>query len=819
MCISFKIFRSYVCILYFLLSASTIYAQQTSTSQDTTLVSKPAVIPVTDIIQNVKNIEEDFNLIRKKIEPKLAITKIDSLLPSYEHFIKKEQADAHKFITSNPNRQKIDNLVRKWGSYQNHLKKWEDEIDQNEERNIRLLERVEKSKEVWQLTYDNAKAQNITPSVIIDVQSVINDADKIITTIKIGNNELLNLESRISHNVSITADVLRTLNELKSSEVYKLLYLRHEPLWKTPFVSEDSEIKEQDLEAFSNNFHSILSYTISNENDIYIYVIILALLFFIIWYLKKGFAQNDFPDSTSSLLKAKNLISKKNWIISIYLGLIIARFFFDEAPKFLVHIIILSLLLVSIPLIKPILHAKFKRIVYFAIFFFILDGSKTYMWFSSSHYRIYLLFESLLVLAVVYHFCSPYFKTRRIVLGKLGTLLIKLVPIIYLLSITSIISNVLGFTNLADLSLKICTQIGAMIMMFYAVYLILEALTISIIHLRFRTSVNFDHSKIALYEHKALQFINFLVLFLWLVFFLIILDQFNPIIDFFKDVFAEPYKIGNTSFTIGALVSFAAILFISYVLTKLISFFIDENDGGVIRFLKLPKGVPAAISLVIRYFIICIGLIFAISALGFDLSKFNLMAGALGLGIGFGLQTVISNFVSGIILVFERPILIGDTVEVDNLLGTVSRIGVRSSSIITFDGAEVVVPNNNLMSNDLINWTLSNNIKRVEILVGTTYNSNPNIVLELLMKAAVQNEAVLSDPPPNALFTEFGESALLFKLRFWAHTDVGLQTKSDVSIAIYNLFKEHKVEIPFPQRDVHIKHVTKYERDTDNSLN
>jgi small-conductance mechanosensitive channel len=230
------------------------------------------------------------------------------------------------------------------------------------------------------------------------------------------------------------------------------------------------------------------------------------------------------------------------------------------------------------------------------------------------------------------------------------------------------------------------------------------------------------------------------------------------------------------------------------------------DDGqGVLKFLKLPKGVPAAISLVIRYFIIAFGFVLALSSLGINLSKFNLMAGALGVGIGFGLQTVISNFISGLILVFERPILPGDTVEVNNLLGKVSRIGIRSSSIRTFDGAEVIVPNNNLIANDLINWTLSDSVKRVEILIGTTYDANPNDVLKILFTIANDFPDILKDPPPLALFSNFGDSSLNFRLLFWVPYEIGLQIKSDVSIEIYNRFEEANIEIPYPQRDIHIK--------------
>jgi small-conductance mechanosensitive channel len=158
-----------------------------------------------------------------------------------------------------------------------------------------------------------------------------------------------------------------------------------------------------------------------------------------------------------------------------------------------------------------------------------------------------------------------------------------------------------------------------------------------------------------------LNYIRFIVVVFWFLIVLEIIDLLGPLTQYLTDALNDPYVFGNISFTIGDILTFLTILTVSFLITSLVSFLIDSGQFKS-KFIKLPKGIPAAISLVIRYFIIATGIILALSSLGVDLSKFNLMAGALGLGIGFGLQNVISNFVSGLILVFERPILVGDTV-------------------------------------------------------------------------------------------------------------------------------------------------------------
>lgn len=470
----------------------------------------------------------------------------------------------------------------------------------------------------------------------------------------------------------------------------------------------------------------------------------------------------------------------------------------------------LLMLVFSVPLIQLYMFKRFKKVIYFIILFYILDTAKTYIWFTTLQYRIYLLVEAFMVMVSLYLFTKPYFVTIKMKLGNFGLFLVKLTPIIYFLTVVSIISNVLGYTNLTDLTLKITTQSSIITVIFYGILMILGGFSTGLIHYHYSSREPFDPDEKFFVEKKALQFIRIITFLFWFFFFLKMIDFFDPLVDFLTDAVTEPYKVGNITFTIGSILTFILILMVSFIITKFISFMID-GKSKLSKYLNLPKGVPAAISLVIRYFIIVFGFVMALSSLGIDLGNFNLMAGALGLGIGFGLQTIISNFVSGLILVFERPLLPGDTIEVNNLLGKVNKVGIRSSNISTFDGAEVVVPNNNLISNDLINWTLSDNKRRVEILIGTTYGSDPNVILKILTDVANEYKDIIKEPMPKALFSDFGKSSLNFKLRFWVHYEIGLQAKSDVSIAIYNRFKEEGIEIPFPQQDIHIKGLSNQE--------
>ncbi|WP_435137376.1 mechanosensitive ion channel family protein [Formosa sp. A9] len=785
-----------------------LHAQQTTTetSETDSLAVKPKAIPLINIIQEVEQTNSSLKLIQRKIKRPSNIAKIDSLLPLYANFLNDEGILIDNFTKANPNIQKINNVSVKWNGYLNFLNQWMDDINDLEERNSLLIEDINFKDKVWKLSYENAVNNNAPTEVLASIKETMERVAQTKKEILDNNNYYITLESKINTQTNYVEDVIDDIKSLKNSEVYDLLYLRHPPIWKTKFDTKLASNFDQEEHAIVGKISNMYKLAQNEKSGIVLFVFYLIITILLFRYFKRGFEKHPFNDTGEIVLTAKNLIINQNVLCITFMSLLFAQLYFTTLPKIVGDVITLLAIMVAVPIIMPLMSKRFKNILYFVVLFYILNSAKSYFWFASLGYRLYILLEAIIVIAILYHYTHPFFKTIKQFKDGFNWLLIRLTPVIYVLSIISILSNIFGYTNLTDITLKISTQSGIITILFYSFTLIINGIAISIIHRHFTVKATYSPLERASIENKTLKVIRWCMYFLWGIFFLAMIDVLRPVTEFLTDVFTEPYKMGSLTFTLGEIFSFIITLLIAFVLTRLISFLINDDDG-VLRFLKLPKGIPAAVSLVIRYFIIGFGIVLALSSLGIDLSKFNLMAGALGLGIGFGLQTVVSNFISGIILVFERPILPGDTVEVNNLLGTVNRIGVRSSSISTFDGAEVVVPNNNLISNDLINWTLSNNTKRVEILVGTSYDSDPNRILEILTEVATNHQYTLQDPAPRALFNDFGDSSLNFRLLFWVHYEFGLQSKSDVSIAIYNRFKAEGIEIPFPQRDLNVRNV------------
>lgn len=250
---------------------------------------------------------------------------------------------------------------------------------------------------------------------------------------------------------------------------------------------------------------------------------------------------------------------------------------------------------------------------------------------------------------------------------------------------------------------------------------------------------------------------------------------------------------------VGAIAAFLIVIAISWLLQTVL-----END--IFPKKHVESGVGNSINRLISYTMIVLGILLGVGILGIGLQSLSVIIGALGVGIGFGLQNIVNNFASGLILLFERSIKVGDIVVVDGTWGTVKHLGLRSTVIQTFANAEMVVPNSSLVSSTFNNWTMSNRKSRFSINIGVAYGTNPERVKELLLTIARAHTNVLKDPGPAVVFNQFGESSLDFELRCWVNDiNISWGTQDEIMYEIERQFKLHNIEIPFPQRDLYIK--------------
>jgi small-conductance mechanosensitive channel len=285
-------------------------------------------------------------------------------------------------------------------------------------------------------------------------------------------------------------------------------------------------------------------------------------------------------------------------------------------------------------------------------------------------------------------------------------------------------------------------------------------------------------------------------------------DFWSHVNDFFisvQEILSKPlFWIDKHAISAGTLLYIVLAIIILLYLSRKFSNFLTNR---IFQRVGMDAASGKTIANISRFIIISLGLIVILQSAGINLSALTVAFGALGVGIGFGLQTITNNFISGIIIVFEKPIKVGDRIELDEVNGKVVNISIRATTVLTNDNVSIIVPNSEFVSSRVINWSHNDKSIRFRFPVGVSYREDPAKVKEVLLQVANENEHVLKSPIPEVFFDEFGDSSLNFNLAVWTSTMIDNRTplKSQIYFAIFEKFKEHNIEIPFPQRDLHLR--------------
>jgi small-conductance mechanosensitive channel len=415
--------------------------------------------------------------------------------------------------------------------------------------------------------------------------------------------------------------------------------------------------------------------------------------------------------------------------------------------------------------------------------------------------RVLILLQSLAVIAAFqfdlrrgnWHETFPEIRASR---------LTGLIHFICVLLAVIIIATVLGFVGLAD-TMKNLTFGGlGLALVFIVLSYVLTGFVLGLLWVPPMSKLNIVKEKGYKIVTTLRSGIRWVAGVLWFIATLELGGLLSSAIRVLTDIISIEVNIGAATLSVSAIVYGAAILFVTYLVSRLIRFIVEGDQATVD---VASAGAAFAISKLVRYVIAVIGFLFAIVVMGFDLTSVTVLAGAVGVGLGFGLQNIFNNFFSGLIMLLEQPIRVNDIAKVDELIGTVREVGIRATVIETFDGAEVIVPNADFISKTVLNWTKSNRRRRAEIDVGVAYGSEPREVLEILESAAAEIDGVARNPDSFAIFTGFGDSSLNFRLYVWV-TDLSdiLVVPSRIRQTILDKLADADITVPFPQRDVRI---------------
>ena len=270
-----------------------------------------------------------------------------------------------------------------------------------------------------------------------------------------------------------------------------------------------------------------------------------------------------------------------------------------------------------------------------------------------------------------------------------------------------------------------------------------------------------------------------------------------------EGLFDRSLPVGSRSYSLLGLLTLVAVLLAMVIVASALT---NLMRSRVLRATGISLAAQEAIAVLSKYTLLLLGTVVVLQLWGIDLSSIALIASGLGIGVGLGLQGLVKDFVSGLVLVFERPVQVGDFVDFGEVKGTVARIGSRSTEIRTLDSVSIIVPNSRFLESEVINWSHGNPVSRIRLPVGVAYSADPQAVRAALLEACQSNQEILTAPAPQVFFLGFGDNAFNFQLLVWiAQPSRQLVIKSDLYFAIEACLRQHGIEIPFPQRDLHIR--------------
>jgi potassium-dependent mechanosensitive channel len=604
------------------------------------------------------------------------------------------------------------------------------------------------------------------------------------------------LQNRVESAYILATDMMEGIN-YRMREVKRAIWEREEKeLWGVTTSEYNTNLSQVFTESLTRSINVVRIYMASTWDTRSINLITLVLL--ITWCLVNLKKIRNKKDVATSLAPV-HFLTRSTIIGCIVLVMTFGAFLESNIPMSYLHFTgILQLAGISF-LLYPFLTTAARR--FGAILIILWVGYMLDDLLGETAFGERWLLVAGGILSVVFCVRLLLFKGNLFTGITVPPVLKPLIWFYLIMSSLSLVFNLIGRTTLSKL-FGLCGIHG---LVYAATLWVSSRIVLEVIYLQSeaykesRFSAFWDFSDL---QKRFQYFLRLLSGIFWLILFTRNLSVFEPIYDLTTDFISKPRTLGSISFSFGSIFIFLFILWISSILSQFINFLFGQNSSDK----SGKRRNIGTIALLGRIGILAIGFMIAVGASGIPLEKISFIIGALGVGIGFGLQSLVNNLVSGIILAFERPIQVGDQIEVAGKSGIVKEIGIRASKIANFEGADIIIPNGDLLSQTLTNWTLSNRNRRVELRVRVIREADVTKVSDLIRGVLQNRSDIMPAPGPSVLISGFGGNWVEFQLLFWSEDLGNTGGMTDAVIKELNAaFAREKIDLANPGQDIYIR--------------
>jgi potassium efflux system protein len=763
---------------------------------------RPVAIPVAEVATRATEASTLLRTLITQLAPSPGIESIRKQLPEVSGEMALELRWTRAILEAQPPLETIQAQQNLWQGRQLRLSKWLNLLTQRATRLQEALTQLADLQKTWNQTLEAAQASKAPAPTIEEIRATLTAVDGAQTPLQAQRTDLIDLQSRVAQQVALCGTVLGEIAQTGRKAVGGFLAREYPSVWSPELwamVLAEGPARIRQIAA--DRWTEIEQYVGNPLKGLGLFIGFLVVLVLLWWAAWRQVHRWEAAGAGSPATR----VFEHPYAAALIVSLLIASSPYVPAPPTVNDLFELLALAPIIRLMRPTVDRQVVPGLYALALLFAVDTVRHVFAGAPFVEQTIIVVESLAGMAAL-GWSLGFGTLRRSQAQAMGPARLRIFRIVASLAFLALagglLAGVLGYMRLARLLISGIVIGGALALIFSAFVLLLggvAAFALRVWPLRLLRMVQHHRAMLERRTHRVLVWLAVLS---WLNRWLDYVGLLQPALSFGEGVLALKLQRGSISISLGDIAAFFLTMWVAFLLSAFIRFALEED---VYPKKGIPRGLSYATSRLLHYVILALGFVVALGVLGVDLTKVTVLAGAFGVGIGFGLQQVVNNFVCGMILLFERPIHVGDMIEIGDLLGEVRRIGIRASTVHTRQGADIVVPNSQFITANVTNWTLSDQLRRIELPVGVNYSAPPKQVIEVLEGVARANPRVLRDPPPQALFVGFGNSSINFELRAWTDEfQQWRQVLSELAVAAYDAVHEAGMSFPFPQREVRL---------------
>jgi len=771
-------------------------APETAPSSTTTTV--PPSISVTDAPARVEEVHATLDRIEMLASVPRNLAGIEEKLPTFSRDIAKRLARDRALIASG-DLFDVDSIVQRWADERALLGRWDEALERRGRDLANLLGEVGDLQNVWTRTQSLLREANAPPELLTRVRETLARIDGTRAKVESQRDASLTLRNHVARKQAAVRALVADADIMQRRLFTSIFVQDQPPLWRVWGTRQSTPLGvrlRSTLERDQDDFADFLRASAASR----VAVAFAALIGLIIFSLGLARRAKRWPNDDVAPGRISLVVERP---ISTGLVLWVLLLPWLQVPTGVRRAAGLLLVVPIVRLLGPLLGSTAVAASAYLVAILVLDRLGGALGIVPELARPIFLAEMIVGYAGaewVRRLTSAHPLPPGTVVHRHARALARVLQIGLVIAI---VADVLGFGQLARLLGNGTVISGCAAVATWVTKRALDGLVSVLVRswpLGSLRLVRRDPREAARHVRRIIGWI------LVALYGLAVLQLFRVLgvtVDAARTTLDVTLAVGEVQISIGDVCTFVLGIYLAFTLSKGLRRVLEVE---ILPRAVLPRGVPYAISTASGYGILLVGVVVAFAAAGFEVGRITIILGALGVGIGFGLQEIVRDFVAGAVLLFERPIQIGDVVQVSDVFGDVNRIGLRSSTIRTYEGAEIILPNSTLTSSQITNWTLSDRKRRIDIVVGVAYGSDPTRVIALLDETARSHPDLLDRPEPSVLFTGFGESSLDFQLRAWTdRSDQFMQVRSNVGVAVHDALAGAGITIPFPQRDIHVR--------------